>query len=241
MGMITEASASLPIKIKRGPPEYLRLRRNFGWIVLGAILISLPFQANEHVVPVAILATLGIGYNVLFYLSVVYKHDLLVRKQVILIVDTSLMLLLLAFSNNGAASAYTSLLIFPIISSALWYGTWVSMGIGAAEILAVVIGTFVSGSTVEWSKMLETFGFRMLFFILVGVYISWLTHEDRQERRDLAEKDMQINQERQQLLSLINNMGDAVLVVNEDGNIGLFNDTAAKLVGSQYALVGKPL
>lgn len=81
----------------------------------------------------------------------------------------------------------------------------------------------------------------LLATVAVVLYIIYLRKKEERQRLESLQKNYQINQERQQLLALINNIADAVLVVDQAGKVGLFNDATAKLLGSQYALVGKPL
>ena len=219
----------------------MRVTRTVRWALIAAVAISFPFLADQNARFVIILLILAILYNAALHIPAVLHQRWVTAKPTVLAFDCFFIYLLIWQSNSGLSSPYVSLFIFPIISSAFWYGIAASIITAASQSVITISLLWTSTASAVRYKEIREFVFRMFLFSMVGMYIGYLTRSDRRERLDLAEKDMQINQERQQLLALINNMNDAVLVVDQLGNIGLFNDSTARLVGSQYALVGKQL
>lgn len=221
--------------------NYMRVTRTVRWALIAAVALSFPFLAHQNIRPVIVLLVLAIIYNAALHIPAVLRQRWVTAKPTVLAFDCLFIYLLIFFSDTGFGSPYISLFIFPIISSAFWYGILPSIITAAAQSVVTISLLWPQTDSTVRPAAIREFIFRMFMFSMIGVYIGYLTRSDRRERLDLAEKDMQINQERQQLLALINNMNDAVLVVDQLGNIGLFNDSTARLVGSQYALVGKHL
>lgn len=221
--------------------DYLRVTRLVRWALIAIVAASFPFLASRHKQFVLVLLLFAIAYNAALHLPAVLKQRWVTAKPTILTLDCLFIYLLIWQSNGGLASPYVNLFIFPIISSAFWYGVWPSIATAAGQsIITVGLLWNQTGGSDRYLAIRE-FIFRMILFALAGVYIGYLTHSDRKERLDFAAKDFQINKERQQLLALINNIADSVLIVDQAGKIGLFNDVTAKLMGSQYDLVGKAL
>jgi len=73
----------------------------------------------------------------------------------------------------------------------------------------------------------------------VGVLVSKYRQVSDEERRQLEEATHQNAFERQRLLSLINNMGDAVLATDENGKILLYNAAVLNLLDTNQTLEGK--
>ena len=107
-----------------------------------------------------------------------------------------------------------------VISSAYWYGGIVALVLAATEGVLQAVGSDLvdPSSTTTWPFVL-----RLLIFGVVGMYVSWLTGSERNERIKLIEISAETEEQRQQLLALINTMTDAVLVSDSDGKIILTN------------------
>ena len=240
--MVVEASTKTAHTVQSPKvPDYLQLRRAIGWVIIALVAASLPLLARQHVAEGWVLILAAVSYNGILYLWAAVKLRWVVSPASILFVDSLIILLLIMFSDGGTNSPYVSLLLFPIITAAIWHGVAVSLAIDMGVLLTIGVWQLVVSPAIVWSDLAKGFGFLMLIFMLIGTYAAKLTYQQRRQQHDMADKDLQIDQERKQLLALINNIGDAVLVIDEQANISLFNDVAAKLVGSQYAMVGRPL
>lgn len=219
--------------------DYIRITRQIRWVLIAGLAISFPFLVNENKTFLVALLLVGIAYNATLHVPMVLKQGWVTAKPTILTIDCLFIYLLVWQSGAGLGSPYTILFLFPIISAAFWYGIIAVLITAVAQSLVITGFLVVTGREIGSSSDSKEFVLRMSFFAIAGVYIGYLTHTDRKERLDFAAKDFQINTERQQLLALINNIADAVLIVDQAGKIGLFNDVTAKLMGSQYDLVGK--
>ncbi len=235
----TEPTHTDPV-LKHKTTDYLRLTRNLRWIIIGLVLVSYPLLPGQNIRDVAVLALLAIIYNALLHVPKVLDQKWLTATPTILLIDSVFVLLLVSQSANGLLSPYASLLIFPIISTAFWYGNQMAVAVGGLQILLGGILALTLQST-EPLDAFKQYCFRVIAFTVVGLYVARLTRTDRRERLDFAEKDFQINKERQQLLALINNIADAVVIVDQVGQIGLFNEVTTQLISSEYDLVGKSL
>jgi PAS domain S-box-containing protein len=219
--------------------DYIRITRQIRWVLIAMLAISFPFLVNQNRTFLLALLLVGVIYNATLHIPNVLKQRWVIAKPTILTIDCMFIYLLIWQSGQGLASPYTILFLFPIISAAFWYGIMAVLITTVAQSLVITGFLLFTGEEIGSSTTVKEFVLRMGFFAISGIYIGYLTHSDRKERLDFAAKDFQVNTERQQLLALINNIADAVLIVDQGGKIGLFNDVTAKLMGSQYDLVGK--
>ncbi|HSX44192.1 MAG TPA: ATP-binding protein [Candidatus Saccharimonadales bacterium] len=220
--------------------DHLRLTRNIRWIIITLVLVSYPLLPGQSLADVAVLAVIAVLYNAALHIPTLAKQKWLTNKPTVLALDNLFIFLLIILSTGGLQGPYTSLLVFPIISAAFWYGAAVASIIGLSQLLAGTVIAYTSDKFVPLNSV-KDFTIKVAAFTAVGLYVAMLTRTDRRERLDFAEKDFQINKERQQLLALINNIPDAVLIVDQTGQIGLFNQVTTHLIDSVSDLVGKPL
>jgi PAS domain S-box-containing protein len=234
------AAAQAEVKVFK-LPEYIKLRRATGWFVIVIAAITGPFFAKEHLLLVFSLAGTAVLINLVLYVNPIVKHSWIFSKRNLLVIDSLIIVLLVLFSDGGFNSPYTAMLLLPIIATATWFGAGVTLITGVVQTIVTVVSFWIILPSNDTPRALANFGLRMFVFTLSGFWIAQITRKERVKREHMAKKDLQIDQERQQLLALINNIGDAVLVIDQIGNITLFNEMSAKLTGSEYALVGKPL
>lgn len=111
------------------------------------------------------------------------------------------------------------------------------LGAGLGAVLAFALMSVSSSRPIN-----SVFGIILVVFATAILFYTIRRQKpSKPHKPDFPHENFEVNQERQQLLALINNIADAVIVVDQAGKVGLFNDATAKLLGSQYALVGKPL
>jgi signal transduction histidine kinase len=82
---------------------------------------------------------------------------------------------------------------------------------------------------------------QMSVMAVVGIYVSWLTGSERSERSKLISIGTETEKERQQLMALINNMREAVLVIDNDDRIAIHNQAALSLAGAGKDIHGEPV
>lgn len=207
------------------------------WIVIGLVGGSFWFLPGLRWEVVIFLLCLATAYNALLMLAARQGWKFLVDQRLMLGID-SLLSILLVMCTGGITSPYFFVLVLVIVSGAYWYGARVALAntmVQAAALLAQLMiqhpeAAFPRGFVVE-----------MLLLACVGIYVSLLTRSERSERDKLITIGTEAENERQQLLALINNMGDAVLVVDNDNRVAIHNQAAVTLAGNGADIEGKPL
>jgi PAS domain S-box-containing protein len=149
-----------------------------------------------------------------------------------LAIDAVMSVILVCFTG-GVTSPFTAILAFMIISGSYWYGEFTAVAIGFAEAVTVLVIYNVHSRS---SYSSTVFVLQMAIYISIGIYVSMLSLSERSERKELLTLEKEIEGERKQLLTLINNIGDAVFVVDSKSRVMLFNLAAANLLGSDNLL-----
>ncbi len=204
------------------------------WIIIAIVAASFLFLPGIETGLVAALVVIATVYNALLWVG--YKAGLgFVANHVLTIVVDSILTIILAACTGGAGSPYLAILVLIIVSGSYWYGS----------VTAVVIGLLQLGAIggVDWfhgrQLLPKTFITQMAILMTLGVYVAWLSQSERSERSELISLGTKSEKERQQLLALINNMRDAVLVVDDNENIIIYNEAAAALAGKDEPLHGR--
>ncbi len=206
------------------------------WIIILIVTGSFMFLAGINQQVIEGLIALAIIYNSFLWLGSKQGWTAVTDQRVMLVID-SLLSLILVLCTNGVASPYLLVLVLVVVSGAYWYGLKVAIAISvllAGALCAQDVSQNQSG-------LLKNLVVQMLILATVGIYVSWLTRSERSERNKLIVLGTATENERQQLLALINNMRDAVMVIDNDGHITIYNQAAAALSGNAGNLRGAPL
>jgi len=206
------------------------------WIIIVIVAASFLFLPGVETHLVAALVVVATVYNGLLWVG--YKAGVgFVANHVMTIVADSILVIILAACTGGATSPYLAILVLIIVSGSYWYGSVTAIIIGLLQIVAI--------GAVDWFHnqplLPKTFIAQMAILITLGVYVAWLSQSERSERSELISLGTKSEKERQQLLALINNMRDAVLVVDDNENIVIYNEAAVLLAGKHEPLHGLPL
>jgi len=206
------------------------------WIIIVIVAASFLFLSGVETHLVAALVVVATVYNGLLWVG--YKAGVgFVANHVMTIVADSILVIILAACTGGATSPYLAILVLIIVSGSYWYGSVTAIIIGLLQIVAI--------GAVDWFHnqplLPKTFIAQMAILITLGVYVAWLSQSERSERSELISLGTKSEKERQQLLALINNMRDAVLVVDDNENIVIYNEAAVLLAGKHEPLHGLPL
>lgn len=165
-------------------------------------------------------------YNVLLLAGNKRGLGFLANRILILVVDGALALLLVMLTGADS-SPYLLVLVFMVISAAYWYGAVAAAIVGAVQTVVLLVQHIViNHAQIYFPKNLIV---RMMVLMVIGFYVALLTRSERSERNQLIELGSETEKERQQLLALINNMRDAVLVVDNAGGIVIYNHAASAL------------
>ncbi len=203
------------------------------WLVIAIVAASFwDLQDNKLIILGLLVA--AIVYNLL-RMTPLSKVPVFKSFITIIAVDILFAILVLCITG-GIKSPYIILLVPIIMSAAYWYGAKGLLIVGAVE--AVIIAAliyFSSLSVREWPLAIASFA----LMLVIGYYVLRLTQDDREERNELRRLNTAVQRERRQLESLVNSMGDAVVVVDSSGVISLAN-TAASSIFNLQEFIGRP-
>ena len=107
-------------------------------------------------------------------------------------------------------------------------------------LIAMVTIFLLNSQTVSWESFAELLAY-LGVFLLLNLLTSDLVELDKTQlvSRTITGKNLEV--EHQRLLSLINNIGDAVIATDEDGNIQTYNGAALDLINTNVSIEGKAL
>lgn len=206
------------------------------WIVIIIVLVSFWFLPDMNRALILALASLASAYNALLLLGTRLNWNTLTDQRVMLAIDSALALLLVVLTN-GTESPYLLVLVLVVTSGSFWYGVKVSYVIVISQALVLFAQLQLGLSPLGGS--LKELAVQVLFLLNIGLYVSWLTGSERSERNKLIVLGTETEKERLQLIALINNMRDAVLVVDNDDRVLIHNEAASALAGKE--IHGQPI
>jgi two-component system phosphate regulon sensor histidine kinase PhoR len=216
--------------------HYLKATWYARWIIIAVVAASFLFLPGIEDRLVAGLMVIAAAYNVFLWIG--NKAGLaFVSNHLFTILADSILVIILTACTGGAFSPYLAILVLIIVSSSYWYGSLAAIIVGLLQLVAI-------GAVDELRKVQvipKAFIVQVAIFITMGVYVAWLSQSERSERSELIALGTKSEKERQQLLALINNMRDAVLVVDNSESIVIYNQAAASLAGNPEALHGRSL
>lgn len=207
------------------------------WIIIAIVAASFLFLPGLNWTVVEALIVLATVYNILLWTADRQGWTAVTDQRVMLAID-SFLALLLVMCTGGITAPYLFVLVLVIISGAYWYGVWVAVSSTAIQTIVLLSQRMIQHPSAAFPK---NFVVNMLILASVGAYVAWLTQSERSERNKLITIGTEAEQERQQLLALINNMGDAVIVVDNANRVVIHNQAALSLAGSGKGMHGEPL
>lgn len=207
------------------------------WIVIAIVAGSFWALPDLRQNVVEILIAIALVYNTILWLGSRYNWTFIIDQRTTLVTDSILALILIVFTNN-ITSPYLMVLVLVIVSGAYWYGPRIGVLLAASQtaVLFAKQASLHSGDTFMKNLVIQG-----LILITIGLYVSWLTGSERSERQKLVALGTETEKERQQLLALINNMREAVIVIDNDDRVVIHNQAAAALAGPNQDLRGQPI
>lgn len=212
--------------------SYLKSTWYVRWGIMAIVAATFWFMPEAHRAVIETFLGVAVIYSLILWVGVQRRIAFLMDRSLILGVDSALALILVMYTGVDS-SPYLFVLVFMIISSAYWYGALTSILIGAAQTLFLVAQHLSQNHTLVLPKTLIV---RMLFLMAIGAYVALLTKSERLERHQLIALGTETEKERQQLLALVNNIRDAVLVIDNNQKISIYNSAAATLAGRHQEL-----
>jgi len=212
--------------------SYLKSTLYVRWMVVFIVTSSFWFLPNMNRNVIYVLIALAVSYNLGLQLERRLSRKPLISQAVTLIIDT-LLAIILIISSGSVNSPYLAIFPIIIVSGVFWYGNIWAMTIAVMEALPILGYYYLKTTNPAFPK---TFIVQMSIYIIIGLYIGMLSKTQRSERSELLALESEVENERKQLLTLINNLGDAIFVVNPKGTVAIFNHAASELVGQDQIL-----
>ncbi len=206
------------------------------WIIIAIVSSSFLFLPNVKTGIIAALLPSAIIYN--FLLIAADKAGWFISNKIFMLIVDGALAVILVVCSGGIASPYLVILPFMIISTAYWYGASAAVAVGLLESSALLI----YGILLDTRRGLPgAFIVQMAVFMTIGVYVAWLSESERSERTKLINLGTEAEKERQQLIALVNNMSEAVMVVDPKGIIMMHNQAALGLFTDASTADKKPV
>lgn len=220
--------------IKPKLDHYLRATWYARWLAIIIVAASFLFLPNIETHLVAILLATATVYNIFLWIGGKAGLAFLSNRLYTIFVDSVLTITLTA-CTGGTSSPYLAILVLIMVSASYWYGSLVTIIVGLLQLVII--------EAVDLLHRVHTFPkafiVQMSIFITMGVYVAWLSQSELSERSELIALGTKSEKERQRLLALINNMRDAVLVIDKSEDIVIYNQAAASLADKQATLYGR--
>jgi len=146
--------------------------------------------------------------------------------------------------------------VFVISYDTIFIFTWLLLILASDALLGrramyASITTFLSSMTLWWALNTHNVPQSGLVFILlfilavficvIALVVSRIRIISEQRGIEVERSREQERLESERLVALINSMGDAVIAVNEAGEINVYNAAAASLLDTNVSLTGKPI
>jgi PAS domain S-box-containing protein len=210
--------------------------RSIRWVCLGLVLITYPFQSTYGIV-VFTLVVLTSLYNIIRYSKRIQKLPFFNSRMNSLTVD-HIFVLALVILSGGLASPYYPLFFLLIIAVIASYGiAGFAFSLSAQVVITLVLLriqlTALPGSN-DFQFIIK------LVFLIVFSLVAEQSVRSRNEEYLLASRfTHRIENERQRLLSLINSLSNAVIAVDSEGKVYLYNAAALELLNTNRDITGQ--
>lgn len=236
--MLKSMKAQLTRPVFDRDEYYESSSRSIRWICLVLVLITFPFDSANGLVVMTILVLTAV-YNLLRYTRFFLSRTFFGSRINSLAVD-HIFVLSLVILSGGLASPYYPFFFLLIIAVIASYGI-----AGFAFSLSAQVFITLILLTIELTALPNTPEFQFIIKLVFLVVFSLVAEQSVRSRDEeyLLESRFthRIENERQRLLSLINSLSSAVLAVDEDGKIYLYNAAALELLNTNRDISGLPI
>jgi PAS domain S-box-containing protein len=212
--------------------------RSIRWVCLVLVLITYPFNTQYGLIVVTIISLTGI-YNVLRYSRRLQRLTFFSSRMNSLAVDHVFVLSLVVLSG-GLSSPYYPLFFLLIIAVIASFGiAGFAFSLSAQVVITLVL------LQVHIPELPNTADYQFiikLVFLIVFSLVAEQSVRSRDEEYLLASRfTHRIENERQRLLSLINSLSNAVVAVDNEGKVYLYNAAALELLNTNRDISGTPI
>ncbi len=212
--------------------------RSIRWICLILVLITFPFDSSNGLVVLTVVVLTAI-YNALRYSGALLSQPFFNSRLNSLAVDHIFVLSLVAFSG-GLTSPYYPFFFLLIVAVIASYGiAGFAFSLSAQVFITLLL---LKVQLVALPNAPEFQFIVKLVFLVVFSLVAEQSVRSRDEEYLLASRfTHRIENERQRLLSLINSLSNAVLAVDEKGEIYLYNAAALELLNTNRDISGSSI
>lgn len=218
--------------------SYESSARSVRWICLGLVLITYPFNSEYGLIVLTLIILTGV-YNTLRYFPRLLRRPFFTSRLNSLAVDHIFVFSLVSLSGGLASPYYPFffLLIVAVIASFGIAGFAFSLSAQLAITLFLLHAKLVAEPNApEYQFIIK------LVFLVVFSLVAEQSVRSRDEEYLLATRfTHRIENERQRLLSLINSLSNAVLAVDGEGRVYLYNAAALELLNTNEDITGRSI
>jgi signal transduction histidine kinase len=212
--------------------------RSIRWIVLFLVLITYPFSSDKGVIVLTLIIATAL-YNAARHSHRILAMPFFGSRLNTLAVDHVFVLSLVVLSG-GLASPYYPMFFLLVIAVIASYGI-----AGFAFALASQVFVTVGLMKIELNALPSAPEFQFIIRLILLIVFSLVAEQSvrsRDEEYLLASRfTRRIENERQRLLSLINSLSSAVLAVDNQGKVYLYNAAALELLNTNRDISEAPI
>jgi signal transduction histidine kinase len=212
--------------------------RSIRWIVLFLVLITYPFSTRYGLV-LFTLILMTVIYNIARYSRRLLNMPFFSSRLNALAVDHVFVVTLIVLSG-GLASPYYPLFFLLVIAVIASYGI-----AGFAFALSAQVFVSVGLLKVDLNPLPAEADFQFIIRLVLLVIFSLVAEQSVRSRDEeyllTSRFTHRIENERQRLLSLINSLSSAVLAVDNQGKVYLYNAAALELLNTNRDINGAAL
>ncbi|HUD11759.1 MAG TPA: histidine kinase dimerization/phospho-acceptor domain-containing protein, partial [Candidatus Saccharimonadia bacterium] len=212
--------------------------RSIRWVCLALVLITYPFDTSNGLIVLTIILFTAF-YNALRYSRRLQNLPFFSSRINSLTVDHVFVLSLVVLSG-GLASPYYPLFFLLIIAVIASYGiAGFAFSLSAQVLITLVLLQF------QFASVPNSADFQFIIKLVLLIVFSLVAEQSvrsRDEEYLLASRfTHRIENERQRLLSLINSLSNAVIAVDNEGKVYLYNAAALELLNTNRDITGSPI
>jgi PAS domain S-box-containing protein len=209
--------------------------RSIRWICLVLVLVTYPFDNPNGLVMMTIVVLTAV-YNALRYSHAMLARPFFSSRINALAVD-HIFIMSLVILSGGLASPYYPFFFLLILAVIASYGIAGFAFALSAQVFITLILLKIQLTALPNSPEFQ-FIIKLVFLVVFSL-IAEQSVRSRDEEYLLSSRfTHRIENERQRLLSLINSLSNAVLAVDEQGKIYLYNAAALELLNTNRDISG---
>jgi signal transduction histidine kinase len=220
-----------------GDSGYEYISKLVRWLGIATVLITFPFNSPGSGT-IFILLAVAILYNTSRYLKSVTRIPFFASEINSVVADTIFAVTLLAMTG-GIDSPYYFYLLFMAITVAHWYGLRSFTMLFCLYVIISLMFSFATNTTPPALNSVQELFLKLSILTNIGILIASLTYKEREQWGRILHSNQTAEAERQSLLALINSLADAVIAVDGNGKITVYNGAALALLNTNVSLTGQ--